>query len=518
MSVSNGPRRGLMISALTGDSFDADFRKFLRAIDALLMAYVVNLTTSAPPGSPANGDAYIVKATGSGAWTGHDKAIAIWTTDNPAAPSGEWEFYAAARGMLVVNVADSTLYFFDGSAWSLVSDLSGAEKTVNKGAASGYCPLDSGSLVPVANLPALVVGHVYVVASQVAMLAVSANVGDLAVRTDINESFILQTAPASTLGNWIQILTPPGVTSVALGADSGGILVASGTPVTTTGTLQLQFANEPANEVLAGPTSGGSATPAFRSLVAADIPNIPESKVTGLGSDLGTLATAIASETTRAEAAEALAELLSNKNAANGYAGLDSNGNVPPSHGGVASEITAAVGGFWGGVTGEPAGAVATTGPQTASANRVYFKQFTLLCRVSVKKVSINVTASVASTHVSVGIYDAGGNLLVDSGQFDCSSNGVKTNTLGASVVLPPGVYYFAWSCDSTSSSLQVPYFTGLISQAALGAARDILNATAVRTGKGSNTVSSGAMPSALGTLSTASGEVDVQCAFFEPA
>ena len=118
MSVSNGPRRGLMINALTGDNFDTDFRKLLRALDALLDAAVINLTTSAPPGSPTNGDAYIVKASGSGAWSGHDNALAIWTTDNPSAPSGEWEFYAAAKGMIVVNAADGLLYVWDGSAWT----------------------------------------------------------------------------------------------------------------------------------------------------------------------------------------------------------------------------------------------------------------------------------------------------------------------------------------------------------------------------------------------------------------
>ncbi len=124
MSVTNGPRRGLMINALTGDSFDSDFRKFLRAIDALLQARVISLTLSAPPGSPANGDAYIVNPTGSGAWAAHDNAIAIWTTDNPAGAT--WEFYPATTGMLVYNIADSTVYFWNGSAWTSIAASGGA--------------------------------------------------------------------------------------------------------------------------------------------------------------------------------------------------------------------------------------------------------------------------------------------------------------------------------------------------------------------------------------------------------
>lgn len=46
----------------------------------------------------------------------------------------------------------------------------------------------------------------------------------------------------------------------------------SGSPVTGSGTLAVTKANESANTVWAGPTSGGAAAPTFRALVAADIP------------------------------------------------------------------------------------------------------------------------------------------------------------------------------------------------------------------------------------------------------
>jgi hypothetical protein len=116
MSISYGPRRGLLIAALTGEQFDVDFRTFLRGIDALMMCAVANMATSAPPGSPANGDAYVVATGGTGAWDGFDGAIAIWTTDNPDAGDG-WEFYPATPGMLVYSVADAALFLYDGTAW-----------------------------------------------------------------------------------------------------------------------------------------------------------------------------------------------------------------------------------------------------------------------------------------------------------------------------------------------------------------------------------------------------------------
>jgi hypothetical protein len=46
----------------------------------------------------------------------------------------------------------------------------------------------------------------------------------------------------------------------------------SGSPVTRSGTLTATLANQNANTVFAGPSSGGAAAPAFRALVAADIP------------------------------------------------------------------------------------------------------------------------------------------------------------------------------------------------------------------------------------------------------
>ena len=62
------------------------------------------------------------------------------------------------------------------------------------------------------------------------------------------------------------------VTSVALTAPAS-ILSVSGSPVTTSGTLALSLANQSANLVWAGPTSGGSAAPTFRALVNADLPS-----------------------------------------------------------------------------------------------------------------------------------------------------------------------------------------------------------------------------------------------------
>lgn len=62
------------------------------------------------------------------------------------------------------------------------------------------------------------------------------------------------------------------VTSVGLSLPVA-IFTVSGSPVTGSGTLSATLANQSANTVFAGPTSGGAAAPTFRALVAADIPS-----------------------------------------------------------------------------------------------------------------------------------------------------------------------------------------------------------------------------------------------------
>jgi hypothetical protein len=60
------------------------------------------------------------------------------------------------------------------------------------------------------------------------------------------------------------------VTSVALTMPA--IFTVTGSPVTATGTLAVTLATETANQIFAGPSSGGAVAPTFRSLVAADLP------------------------------------------------------------------------------------------------------------------------------------------------------------------------------------------------------------------------------------------------------
>lgn len=136
--------------------------------------------------------------------------------------------------------------------------------------------------------------------ASLSVFPLSAPDGAIAIALDTDNLYVFNLATTA----WIILATagaiPGTVTSVGLSAP--GIFSVSGSPVTSTGTLAFSLVTETANTVFSGPTSGGGAVPTFRTLVAADVPNLSATYVTQ--SEVG---------------------------AANGVASLDVSGKVPPS-------------------------------------------------------------------------------------------------------------------------------------------------------------------------------------------
>ena len=101
-----------------------------------------------------------------------------------------------------------------------LSDLSGA---LPAGQVSGLASVatsgsfaDLSGMVPASALPALAISEVFTAASQAAMLALTAQRGDVAIRLDLDATFILAADDPSTAANWKQLPTPPdAVLSVA---------------------------------------------------------------------------------------------------------------------------------------------------------------------------------------------------------------------------------------------------------------------------------------------------------------
>lgn len=90
-----------------------------------------------------------------------------------------------------------------------VVDSLGSAASKDVGTAAGNVPvLDANGKLVESIIPAVAITETYVVDSQSAMLALSAQVGDVAIRTDVSKSFILQSLPATTDANWKELLTP----------------------------------------------------------------------------------------------------------------------------------------------------------------------------------------------------------------------------------------------------------------------------------------------------------------------
>jgi hypothetical protein len=77
-----------------------------------------------------------------------------------------------------------------------------------RGAANGVATLDAGSKIPTTQLPALALTDVNVVVDETAQLALVAQEGDLAIRSDLNKSFVHNGGSAGTMADWSELLTP----------------------------------------------------------------------------------------------------------------------------------------------------------------------------------------------------------------------------------------------------------------------------------------------------------------------
>ena len=86
----------------------------IRMLDAVVQLAVIDRDLTAPPGTPNDGERYIVGAASTGAWAGMDNQIAAWQ-DNA------WIFYSPLEGWLAWLADEDKLISWDGAGWIEVS-------------------------------------------------------------------------------------------------------------------------------------------------------------------------------------------------------------------------------------------------------------------------------------------------------------------------------------------------------------------------------------------------------------
>ena len=107
-------------------------------------------------------------------------------------------------------------------ASTTISDFSTAADARIAAAAGVSIASLSGGKVPTSQLPALALTDVFTVASQVAQLALTAEEGDVAIRTDLNKSYIHNGGVSGTMTDWSELLTPTD-TVLSVNGETGAV-------------------------------------------------------------------------------------------------------------------------------------------------------------------------------------------------------------------------------------------------------------------------------------------------------
>ena len=179
---------------------------------------------------------------------------------------------------LATNLVSGALSDVDWNTFNSKQNALGftPENIANKNQNNGYAGLDSTGKINPLHLPALAITDTFVVGSESEMLSLVAEVGDVAIRTDLNKSFILCVSGASTLANWQELLTSVTVDQTIIDGSTNAV---SGNAVFDGLALKANLASPAFTGTPTAPTATAGtnttqvATTAF--VLANSFPNIP---------------------------------------------------------------------------------------------------------------------------------------------------------------------------------------------------------------------------------------------------
>ena len=194
--VTSDIQTQLNAKAAEGHKHDADYLGInANAVSASKLAEAKNISVS--------GD-----ATGSASFDGSaDTTIAVTLANSGVTAGAYTKVTVDAKGRVTAGAA---LEAADIPTLTLakISDA-GTAADKNVGTDAGNVPvLDASGKLDTAVLPAIAITDTFVVASEEAMLAVDAQVGDVVVRTDENKTYVLQKEGANVLANWVALAAP----------------------------------------------------------------------------------------------------------------------------------------------------------------------------------------------------------------------------------------------------------------------------------------------------------------------
>lgn len=114
--MSDTPLIGLPLLEASQAQKHVTHNEALLLLDAMVHLAVISRALAAPPGSPADGDRYLVAASATGDWLGHSGHIAFHE-------AGAWRFAIPKAGWRLWVAAESLFLLFDGTLWIDLRDF-----------------------------------------------------------------------------------------------------------------------------------------------------------------------------------------------------------------------------------------------------------------------------------------------------------------------------------------------------------------------------------------------------------
>ena len=176
-----------------------------------------------------------------------------------ASASGAGAPSTLANAELAFNEASNTLYYGTGTGGAGGS----ATSVIAIGGDGAYLGLSSGLTQTVAGTYTFSGGVTF---------SGTTGLGAATATTPDNNDDSTRVATTAWVLDRIGAFGAGTVTSVALSLPN--IFTVTGSPVTSSGTLSATLASQTQNHVFAAPGSGGNGSPAFRALVAGDLPDL----------------------------------------------------------------------------------------------------------------------------------------------------------------------------------------------------------------------------------------------------
>lgn len=147
-------------------------------------------------------------AEGATDFDGSEDALITLVLKNSGATEGTFTKVTVNEKGLVVKSELLTADDIPELTLAKITDA-GTAAARNVGSKAGdLLELGAGGKIDKKYLPPIAITEPFAVASEEEMLALNCQKGDVAIRSDVSKSYILKTAPASKLENWLELQTP----------------------------------------------------------------------------------------------------------------------------------------------------------------------------------------------------------------------------------------------------------------------------------------------------------------------